>query len=126
MSDRMLPTGSVLPLSKEEQEMQGEGVYPFYTSLDHHYTVLPQNGRNRMELTDTKRGVTLVYDVGTSYKQWMLYNNGGKGEFFCPEPQVNLVNAPNSSLPAEEIGLFGLEPGEIWEERARLYVLFNR
>jgi aldose 1-epimerase len=25
-------------------------------------------------------------------------------------------------LPAEEIGLFSLEPGEIWEETARLYV----
>lgn len=122
MNERMLPTGAFMELAPEEEAMKGAGADPFWTSLDHHYTAEPQMGRNRMELTDRKRGMTLVYDVGTSYKQWMLYNNGGRGEFICPEPQVNLVNAPNSDLPAEEIGLFGLEPGEIWEERARLYV----
>ena len=75
-----------------------------------------------MELTDTKLGVTLVYDVGTSYKQWMIWNNNATEGFFCPEPQISLVNAPKVDLPADEIGLFSLAPGEIWEESARLYV----
>ncbi|MNP66152.1 Aldose 1-epimerase [compost metagenome] len=118
----MLPTGSYQPLTAEELQMQGEGVFPFFASMDNHYTAVPQNGRNRMELTDTKLGKTLVYDVGTSYKQWMIWNNGATEGFFCPEPQINLVNAPKAELPAEEIGLFSLLPGEIWEERARLYV----
>lgn len=122
LSERMLPTGSFQPLTGEEKQMQGEGVYPFFASMDNHYTALPQNGRNRMELTDTKLGVTLVYDVGTSYKQWMIWNNGAKEGFFCPEPQINLVNAPNVKLPSEEIGLFSLNAGEIWEETARFYV----
>lgn len=122
MSERMLPTGSFQPLTAEEEQMKGEGVYPFFASMDNHYTAVPQNGRNRMELTDTKLGKTLVYDVGTSYKQWMIWNNGATEGFFCPEPQINLVNAPKSNLPAEEIGLFSLLPGEIWEEHARLYV----
>ncbi|MCM3748400.1 aldose 1-epimerase [Paenibacillus pasadenensis] len=121
MSERMLPTGRYLALTPQEEALKGEGVDPFWTALDNHYTVEPQNGRNRMELTDTKRGVTLVYDVGTSYKQWMIYNNGGQ-DFVCPEPQINLVNAPNIDLPAEEIGLFSLGPGEIWQELGRLYV----
>ncbi|MNI90573.1 Aldose 1-epimerase [compost metagenome] len=90
--------------------------------MDNHYTAVAQNGRNRMELTDSKAGVTLVYDVGTSYKQWMIWNNGATEGFFCPEPQINLVNAPKVDLPADEIGLFGLEPGEYWEETSRLYV----
>lgn len=122
MGPRMLPTGSKIPLLPEEAAMQSEGVYPYEIALDNHYTAVPQNGRNYMELTDLKEGVTLVYDAGTSYKQWMIYNNGAKEEFFCPEPQINLVNAPNIDLPAEEMGLFGLEPGEIWEERARFFV----
>ncbi|WP_068786115.1 aldose 1-epimerase [Paenibacillus phocaensis] len=122
MSERMLPTGSYQPLTADELQMQGEGVYPFFASMDNHYTAVPQNGRNRMELTDTKLGKTLVYDVGTSYKQWMIWNNKATEGFFCPEPQINLVNAPKADLPAEEIGLFSLLPGEIWEERARLYV----
>ncbi|WP_314000474.1 aldose 1-epimerase [uncultured Paenibacillus sp.] len=122
LDERMLPTGQFQKLTPEEEQMRGEGVYPFFAEMDNHYTAAPQNGRNRMELTDTKLGLTLVYDVGTSYKQWMIWNNFATEGFFCPEPQINLVNAPNVALPAEEIGLFGLEPGAIWEERARLYL----
>ncbi|MEK3734476.1 MULTISPECIES: aldose 1-epimerase [Paenibacillus] len=125
LDGRMLPTGKYQPLTAEEKQLQGEGVSPFFTSMDNHYTAVPQNGRNRMELTDSNIGKTLVYDVGASYKQWMIWNNGAAGKFFCPEPQINLVNAPNVKLPADEIGLFGLEPGEIWEETSRLYVRNN-
>lgn len=122
LSERMLPTGKHQPLSAFDQALIGDGVYPFAESMDNHYTAAPQGGRNRMELTDRRLGLTLVYDVGCSYKQWMIWNNGGKPGFFCPEPQMNLVNAPNVELPAEEIGLFGLLPGEIWEETARIYL----
>lgn len=122
LNERMLPTGKFQPLTAQEQLMKGEGVYPFFESMDNHYTAAAQNGRSRMELTDQSRGLTLVYDVGTSYKQWMIWNNGAREGFFCPEPQINLVNAPNTGLAADEIGLFGLEPGEIWEESSRLYV----
>lgn len=122
LNERMLPTGSFQPLTDEEKQLRDGGVNPFFAPMDNHYTAVPQNGRNRMELTDTKLGVTLVYDVGTSYKQWMIWNNGATEGFFCPEPQINLVNAPKVDLPAEQIGLFSLEPGEIWEETARLYL----
>ncbi|MFD0712344.1 aldose 1-epimerase [Paenibacillus sp. GCM10027626] len=122
LNERMLPTGNYLPLASEEEQLRGEGVYPFYAAMDNHYTAVAQNGRNRMELTDTKHGVTLVYDVGTSYKQWMIWNNFATEGFFCPEPQINLVNAPKAGQPAEEVGLFSLEPGEIWEETGRFYV----
>lgn len=122
MNDRKLPTGKRLELTAQEAAMRDTGVNPYFESLDNHYTTVPQNGRNRMELTDKKQGVTLMYDVGTSYKQWMIWNKMACGRFFCPEPQINLVNAPNMGLQAEEIGLFGLKPGEIWEASARLYV----
>lgn len=122
LNERMLPTGQYQDLSEGEKLMQGDGVNPYFDAMDNHYTAVPQNGRNRMELTDTKLDKTLVYDVGTSYKQWMIWNNNACQQFFCPEPQINLVNAPNIDLPAEEIGLFGLAPGEIWEETARLYI----
>ncbi|GIO68588.1 aldose 1-epimerase [Paenibacillus cookii] len=124
MDERMLPTGRFQPLSAEEELMKTEGVSPYFAEMDNHYTASPQNGRNRMELTDNRTGDVLVYDVGTSYKHWMIWNNGASGKFFCPEPQTNLVNAPNiTGLPAEEIGLFGLQPGERWEETSSFYAL---
>lgn len=123
LNERMLPTKQYQPLKEEELLMQGSGVYPFFEAMDNHYTSRAQNGRNRMELTDTKANIKLVYDVGTSYKQWMIWNNNATEGFFCPEPQINLVNAPNVDLPAEEIGLLSLAPGEIFEESSRLYVI---
>ncbi|MCU6796718.1 aldose 1-epimerase [Paenibacillus sp. WQ 127069] len=124
LDQRMLPTGQFQALTADEENMKAGGLSPFFESMDNHYTAVPQNGRNRMELTDTRNKLTLVYDVGTSYKQWMIWNNGATEGFFCPEPQINLVNAPNikQELDPELIGLFGLEPGEIWEETSRLYV----
>lgn len=123
LSERMLPTGKYQALTSEEQNMNGAGLNPFWESMDNHYTSTTKNGRNMMELTDNRLGLKLIYDVGTSYKQWMIWNNGAGGKFFCPEPQLNLVNAPNSSLPAEQIGLVTLEPGHIWEETSRIYIV---
>ncbi len=123
MSERMLPTGNIQPMSEDEIAMKQEGIYPFYGSMDNHYTAETQDGRNRMELTDTRTNTTLVYDASSAYKHWMIYNNGGKEGFFCPEPQTNLVNAPNiAGMSAERSGLIGLEPGDIWEAASRLYV----
>lgn len=121
LNERMLPTGRFQPLTEEEARMKGEGLSPFFEAMDNHYTAVPQNGRNRMELTDTRNGIVFVYDVGTGYKQWMIWNNNATEGFFCPEPQINLVNAPKVDLPAEQMGLLSLAPGEIWEETARLY-----
>ncbi|WP_248926191.1 aldose 1-epimerase [Paenibacillus hamazuiensis] len=123
MSERMLPTGRFQQLSVQEEQLKGEGVYPFFEPLDNHYTSVPQNGRNRAELSDLREKVTLVYDAGASYKHWMIWNNNATPGFFCPEPQINLVNAPNVDMPAEQSGLFSLDAGEIWEETSRLYIV---
>lgn len=122
LNERMLPTGEYQALNSFEEQLQSEGVYPFAEAMDNHYTMQSQQGRNRMELTDMRIGVTLVYDVGTSYKEWMIWNNNATPGFFCPEPQINLVNAPNTDLPGEEIGLFGLAEGEVWESVSRIYI----
>ncbi|OCT14458.1 aldose epimerase [Paenibacillus pectinilyticus] len=123
LNDRMLPTGEYQALSADEEKMKVGGLSPFFEGMDNHYTSVPQNSRNFMALTDAREGIKLVYDVGTSYKQWMIWNNGKTEGFFCPEPQMNLVNAPNVDLPADQIGLVSLEPGEVWEETARLYTI---
>jgi len=123
LDDRMLPTGQFQELTAEEEQMKKGGLSPYFAAMDNHYTSEPQGGRNRMELYDAHEDITLVYDVGTAYKQWMIWNNNRSERFFCPEPQVNLVNAPKVNLPADEIGLFGLQPGEIFEETSRIYLI---
>lgn len=122
LDGRMLPTGNKLDLSAGEARIaSGEGD-PYFEDLDNHYTAAPQDGRNVAEVADRKAGVRLVYDAGLKYKHWMIWNNKSNGRFFCPEPQTNMVNAPNVNLPAEETGLIALQPGETWSETSRLYV----
>ncbi|MCL6454258.1 MAG: aldose 1-epimerase [Alicyclobacillus sp.] len=122
LDDRGLPTGNRLRLRPLEQDLRNVGVYPFSEPMDHHYTAHPRQGSNRMELWDMRRDVTLVYDVGPMYRQWMVWNHYAKPGFFCAEPQVNVVNAPNVALPPEEIGFYAIRPGETWDAHARLYV----
>lgn len=134
MTDRMLPTGEYQPLTSEEKQMQGKGLSPFFESMDNHYTAVPQDGRNRMELTDHRTQTTLVYDIGASFKHWMIWNNGATEGFFCPEPQTSMVNAPqwlnpstdksslDKKLTADQMGIIALNKGEIWEETCRIYV----
>ncbi|MDP4098712.1 aldose 1-epimerase [Paenibacillus sp. P96] len=125
LNGRSLPTGGLQPLSAEEQAMKTEGVNPYFAALDNHYTAVPQNGRNYMELTDIRTGVKLIYDVGTSYKHWMIWNNGACRSFICPEPQMNRVNAPNlRDITPEEAGLIQLLPGERFEQSASLYCIY--
>jgi aldose 1-epimerase len=122
LGGRMLPTGQSQALDAGEQALKSGAGNPYYADMDNHYSSVPQDGRNIMVLTDNKAKVRLVYDAGLKYKHWMVWNNQSNGKFFCPEPQTNLVNAPNSTLPAEVSGLFGLKSGEVWSETSRMYV----
>ncbi len=122
LNERSLPTGRTQPLDEGELALQSGKGNPYYAELDNHYSAAPQDGRNVMILTDKKAGVRLVYDAGLKYKHWMVWNNKQNGKFFCPEPQTNLVNAPNSELPDDVTGLLGLKPGEVWSETSRMYL----
>lgn len=122
LDDRGLPTGRKLPFTERERSLREGGMGLFDEPMDHHYTAKPMEGRNRMELLDTRNQVTLVYDVDQAFRHWMLWNNSATPGFFCPEPQVNAVNAPNVHLPAETVGLFAIQPGELWEATSRMYV----
>lgn len=123
VNERMLPTGNEQPLSDDERKVTTEGINPFFEEMDNHYSAKPVNGQNRMELVDSRTGVKLIYDAGTAYKHWMIWNNGATEGFFCPEPQINRINAPNLEQTGEEIGLISIAPGEIWEETSRLYCI---
>lgn len=122
LDNRMLPTGSTMPMTAAEEAMKRpEGGSPFAEALDNHYSAAPVDGRNFAEVVDHRIGVKLVYDAGLQYKQWMVWNNNASSTFFCPEPQINMVDAPNVDLPAETKGLVILHPGQSWSETSRLY-----
>ncbi len=123
LTNRMLPTENFQPLSENEKRIQRDFISPFFEPMDNHYTASVQNGLNYMELIDHLHRIKLIYDVGTAYREWMIWNNEAKSGFFCPEPQTSVINAPNLSLDREQTGIIALAPNRIWEETSRLYVI---
>ena len=121
LNERMLPTGRRLPLNEGEQLLRDGKGNPYFESMDNHYTASAVNGSNAMTLYDRRAGVRFVYEAGDAYKHWMVYNAAAGGEFFCPEPQTGMVNAPNAGLPADQTGLIRLEPGQSWSAVIRMY-----
>lgn len=122
LNERKLPTGDFQPLGEGEQKIAREGISPFFEPMDNHYTARPVDGKNQMVLMDRRLNVKLVYEVGEQYRHWMIWNDGARGRFFCPEPQTNVVNAPNLPLPPSVTGLIVLDPNGVFEETCRFYV----
>ena len=113
MSERILPTGNLLPLSEDEQKLRAEGLNPVYAEMDDHFTAKPfASGINGAVLTHKEEGTRVIYTVDPFYKHWMVWNCNQEGSFVCIEPQNWRVNAPNLPIPAEESGMGSIEAGE--------------
>lgn len=121
LDKRSLPTGNKIPLTDVEKAIRQGNGSPYAVRMDNHYTAASRDGRNRATITDCKEHVRFVYDAGTDYKFWMLYNNDAKSGFVCPEPQTSMVNAPNVHLADQSNGLFLLDPNEHWSGHSQFY-----
>lgn len=126
LNDRMLPTGRLLPLSEKYKPLREEGINPGKFPMDAHFTAEPlSTGTGYFHgaiLRDTSKNIDLVYEVGKSFKHWMIWNDNGKKGFVCPEPQTWVVNAPNIKLPSEVTGLHIIEPGKKWNDYCRIWL----
>lgn len=118
--ERMMPDGTMAALDEKERMLRDEGVAPFSRKWSSYYTAEPQNGRNRMELTDSKQNIRLIYEVSSSYRNWTIWNGDAQSGFICAEPQTSAVNAANLQLPYEQTGMIRLEPGESWNGVSRI------
>ncbi len=110
VSERMLPTGVLLPLSADEEAFRSEeGGNVLYAEMDDHFTAEPiaLDGKpfHGAVLTDPDGRYRVEYEVDPFYKHWMIWNCRADGRFVCIEPQNWRINAPNLDLPLEESGL---------------------
>ena len=122
MSDRMLPTGELLPLTDEEDKMRTVGLSPFRAVMDDHFTSRPLDGNYHGAVIVTPSlGIKMWYEVDAAYRHWMIWNCEREGSFVCIEPQNWRVNAPNLALPEDESGMACLLPGENYKATARIW-----
>lgn len=124
VNDRWLPTEKLLPLSSSDSEYNSGAKLPvtqvicneMFTAEQGRIGDMPLYG---MAVTDIKSGCRIINEVSSEYKFWIVWNNDGNGDFFCPEPMTAMIDAPNLSLPPEKSGYSELSPGEsctVWQK----------
>jgi aldose 1-epimerase len=74
-------------------------------------------------MTDLETGNRVCYEVDETFKFFIMWNDRGTKDYFCPEPMSWMINAPNLNLPAEETGYIELAPGESKTVTERIYTL---
>lgn len=126
LGPRMLPTGKIFPLSGRDEKLRMDGVDTQGSPADGHFAAKPLQVSGRSFhgaiIEDKSNGLRLIYEVGSGYKHWMIWNETGDKGFICPEPQTWAVNAPNIKLPDEVTGFIMLKSGQIWEDKCSIYV----
>ena len=126
LNDRGLPTGNLLELSDEELPLLTEGIAPTGKGFEYALTdeAIMDEGKpyHGAIITDTKKNISVYYEVDNQFKHWTLWNNGGEVDYVCPEPQTWAINAPNIDLPHNVTGFQTLAGGKTWNGTTRFYV----
>ena len=102
---RWLPDGTVSELDKHDKEYI-KGKVPVLKNI----------------CNDMYFGGTLKLD-GEDFHGcvWIVWNDKGFKNYFCPEPMTAQVNAPNLDIPREESGYAEIAPGENYTVSQRFF-----
>ncbi|TCL76385.1 aldose 1-epimerase [Hydrogenispora ethanolica] len=126
LTERILPTGKLLPLNEHDRAYRSGGAPLQGTPISGHFTAeeLTVDGRpfHGAIIEDRSKGLRVVYTVDRQYRHWMLWNDDGASGFFCPEPQTWAINAPNLDLAPELTGYQELQPGASWTAESAIAV----
>lgn len=74
-------------------------------------------------ITDTTTGNRICYEVDDAFKFFIVWNDRGTKDYYCPEPMSWMIDAPNLDLPADETGYVELTPGESKTVTERIYTI---
>jgi aldose 1-epimerase len=126
LSERGLPTGNLIDLTKEESLLRNEGMdvtgKPIEIALTNEAIQFNSRPYSGAILTNTKDNISVCYEVDDQFKHWTLWNNGGEVDWVCPEPQTWAINAPNLKLAPEITGFQSIKGGKSWSGTTRFYI----
>lgn len=74
-------------------------------------------------ITDTASGKKICNEVDEKYKFWIVWNDKGFKNYFCPEPMTAQVNAPNLNMPSELSGYEELKPKGVYTAVQRFFTM---
>lgn len=122
---RWLPDGTVSELDKHDKEYIN-GKVPVLKNIcnDMYFGgTLKLDGEDfhGCVMTDTASGKKICYEAEDKYKFWIVWNDKGFKNYFCPEPMTAQVNAPNMDIPREESGYAEIAPNENYTVSQRFF-----
>jgi len=101
-----LPTGKFLPEDEIENALCKGTFHPYGVTISRQY--FKKDG-GRVALSDTKRKISVVYEIDEKFGFRLLYN-GDANEYICIEPQTCMANAPNAPFDREYAGFDYIKP----------------
>lgn len=125
---RQLPTGEVCALGAyDEQYVNGRAHMNKYPINNDMYRIgtLEVEGKqiHGAVMTDMESGKRIVYDVDDTFPFFIVWNDRGTKDYFCPEPMSWMIDAPNLELPPEVTGYQELAPKESRTVTEHIYTL---
>lgn len=128
LDNRCLPTGEILPQEEHDKMYLSGSMVPVNHPIDNDMYYAEEGDINGVPFygsitTDIATGKQVCYEVDKAFKFWIVWNEWGKKDYFCPEPMSWIINAPNMNIPASESGYVELAPGESKTIREHIYTL---
>lgn len=117
LSRSFIPTGEFLPITNHDRQYMTGSQIPVLHDINND-VYFAEMGSNDGEdyygiiASDLKTGKKIFYEVCEDFKFWIIWNDGGKKGYFCPEPSTWIIDAPNQPIPVDESGYMELAPGE--------------
>ncbi len=117
MNERRLPTGELRTLSAyDEKYVMGTQLVNKVPIDNDMYVVETGELDGRpfygAIMTDRATGKRVCYEVDKAFKFFIIWNDRGTKDYYCPEPMTWMIDAPNLDMPAEETGYIELAPKE--------------
>ena len=115
-TEKFIPTGEFRAPGDREARFCNGTYVPCGTHLSAFY-----EASGEAMLTDTKHGVSVVYDADPQFSYRMLFQTA-EGSFLVCEPQTAAIDCFHLERPAAEYGLITLAPNEKKKLWTRIFV----
>lgn len=117
-NEKYLPTGNILPRTEIMEKMNRGSFIPSEKRISCNCKA---TNTGKIELTDTKKHMKLIYENDQKFG-WRLFYNGDAGEYICLEPMTCMANCQNAPFSHEYSGFDSIPSHESREYISRIYL----
>lgn len=126
INERRLSTGEFKkPSAYDERYIKGtQKIHKQYIDNDM-YRIEPMDVDGKpfygVVMTDVPSQKRICYEVDKAFPFFIVWNDKGTKDYYCPEPMSWMIDAPNLDLPADVSGYVELAPNESKTVKEHIY-----